>query len=274
MRSSRRSRLLFAMTILAVCAALAPVAFGESSVQAQSQVSAPVPQESAIPALPQQAVLPNEPPASPEELGDSLMSHQRYQAAIAAYLRAPRTAVLWNKMGIAYQLMLNSAEAEHCYEASLRLDRKNPHVMNNLATIYDSEKEVSNAERMYRKAIKLDPEAAIIYKNLGTNLLVQRKYAKGWEAYQKALAIDPNIFTNTVGPRIQNPSSVGERGAMNYFMAKGCVRAGQNDCAIDYLRMALNEGFTNPSKIKADTEFAGLRSLPAFQQLLAEQKQQ
>ena len=146
--------------------------------------------------------------------------------------------------------------------------------MNNLATIYDTEKEVSNAERMYRKAIKLDPQAAIIYKNLGTNLLVQRKYAKGWEAYQKALAIDPNIFTNSVGPRIQNPSSVGERGAMNYFMAKGCVRAGQNDCAIDYLRMALNEGFTNPSKIKADIEFAGLKSLPAFQQLLAEQKQQ
>ena len=47
-----------------------------------------------------------------------------------------------------------------------------------------------------------------------------------------------------------------------------------NDCAIDYLRMALNEGFTNPKKIEADSEFAGLRGIPAFQQLLAEQKQQ
>jgi hypothetical protein len=61
---------------------------------------------------------------------------------------------------------------------------------------------------------------------------------------------------------------------MNFYMAKGCVRAGMNDCAIEYLRMALNEGFTNPKKIEADTEFAGLKDLPAFQQLLASQRQQ
>jgi hypothetical protein len=47
-----------------------------------------------------------------------------------------------------------------------------------------------------------------------------------------------------------------------------------NDCAIDYLRMALNEGFTSPKKIEADSEFAGLHGTPAFQQLLAEQKEQ
>jgi hypothetical protein len=57
-------------------------------------------------------------------------------------------------------------------------------------------------------------------------------------------------------------------------MAKGCVRAGMNDRAIDYLRMALNEGFTSPKKIIADAEFAGLRGMPAFEQLLAAQSAQ
>jgi hypothetical protein len=61
---------------------------------------------------------------------------------------------------------------------------------------------------------------------------------------------------------------------MNYYMARGCVRAGMNDCAIDYLRMALNEGFTNPKKIEADSEFASLRGIPAFEQLLAAQRNQ
>ena len=61
---------------------------------------------------------------------------------------------------------------------------------------------------------------------------------------------------------------------MNFYMAKGCMRAGMSDCAIDYLRMALNEGFTNPKKIEADSEFAGLKGLPAFQQLLASQRRQ
>jgi hypothetical protein len=58
---------------------------------------------------------------------------------------------------------------------------------------------------------------------------------------------------------------------MNYYMAKGCVRAGQNERAIEFLRMALNEGFTNPKKIIADSEFAGLRGIPAFEQLIADQ---
>jgi tetratricopeptide (TPR) repeat protein len=215
------------------------------------------------------------PPSTPEEVGDAMMAHQRYQAAIENYKQGPRnSAEVWNKMGIAYQLMFNQDEASHCYQTSLRLDPKNSSVMNNLGTVYDSEKEYSNAERLYRKAIKLEPKSGLIYKNLGTNLLAQHKYKKGWEMYQTALKIDPNIFKSSDSPRVQNPASVEDRGAMNYYMAKGCLRAGMNDCAIDYLRMALNEGFTSPKKIEADSEFAGLHGTPAFQQLLAEQKEQ
>lgn len=214
-------------------------------------------------------------PSTPEDVGDSMMAHQRYQAAIAAYRKEPHPSPeLWNKMGIAYQMMFNLDEAEHCYQTSLKSDPKNSRVLNNLATVYDSMKEYANAERVYKKAIKLDTHSAMIYKNLGTNLLAQHKYKKGWESYKVALEIDPHIFENGSSPRVQNPASVTERGAMNFYMAKGCVRAGMKECAIDYLRMALNEGFTDPKKIEADSEFASLRGVPAFEQLLASQKQQ
>jgi Tfp pilus assembly protein PilF len=143
--------------------------------------------------------------------------------------------------------------------------------LNNLGTIFDSGKQFGAAEKMYRKALRIDPNSAITQKNLGTNLLAQHKYKQGWEAYQAAMAIDPHIFENVTSPRVDNPSSAQNRGAMNYFMAKGCVRAGMNARAIDYLRMALNEGFTNPKKIVADGEFASLRGIPAFEQLLAAQ---
>jgi tetratricopeptide (TPR) repeat protein len=201
--------------------------------------------------------------------------HQRYQEAIEAYRKAPSdSAGVWNKMGIAYQMMFNLYDAERCYRASLKLDPKNPRVLNNLGTVYDSLKEFSEAERMYRKAVKVDPNAALIYKNLGTSLLSQHKYKKGWEVYKTALTIDPHIFQATDSPRVDNPASAEDRGAMNYYMARGCVRAGMNDCAIEYLRMALNEGFTNPKKLEADNEFAGLRGLPAFERLLAAQRLQ
>ncbi len=59
---------------------------------------------------------------------------------------------------------------------------------------------------------------------------------------------------------------------MNYYMAAGCARAGYADCALQYLRMALDEGFTTRKKVASDIEFASLRSNPAFKQLLAEQQ--
>jgi hypothetical protein len=59
---------------------------------------------------------------------------------------------------------------------------------------------------------------------------------------------------------------------MNYYMAAGCARAGEAECALQYLRLALDEGFTTRKKVANDSEFASLRDNPAFKQLLAEQQ--
>ena len=215
------------------------------------------------------------PEPTPEAVGDSLMAHHRYQAAIEAYRQSPQTdATIWNKMGISFQMMFNLQDATRCYQESLKLDSKNVNVLNNLGTVYDSLKEYKSAVKMYHKALKIDPKSGLVLKNLGTDLLAQHQYKKGWEVYKAALAVDPQIFDRNPGPRVENPASVQDRGAMNYYMAKGCVRAGKNDRAIEYLRMALNEGFTNPKKLAADQEFAGLHGVPAFEQLMAEQKTQ
>jgi tetratricopeptide (TPR) repeat protein len=237
--------------------------------------NAPSPQATQTPttapaqALSQPAVEP-----TPEQMGDSMMAHQRYQAAIAAYKNAPpKDAEVWNKMGIAYQLMFNLTDAMHCYRTSNKLNPNNGNVLNNLGTVYDAMKQYHSAEKMYRKAVKIDPQSALILKNLGTNLLAQHEYAKGWQEYQAALKLDPNIFEENSRPRIENPASVSDRGAMNYYMARGCAKAGMPQQAIEYLRMALNEGYTNPKKIIADNEFANLHGVPAFEELLTSQTQ-
>lgn len=207
-----------------------------------------------------------------EQIGDSLMAHQRYQAAIEAYKQgAPSSTEVWNKMGVAYQLMFNSEEAERCYAMAMKLDPKNAVAVNNMGSIYMSKKDFGKAERTYRRALKLDPKSALVHKNLGTALLAERKYKKGWDSYQSALKIDPAIFDHSSSVRVENPASIQDRGAMNFYMAKSCVKAGMTARAIDYLRMALNEGFTTPKKILADTELAGLRGIPAFEQLMQSQ---
>jgi tetratricopeptide (TPR) repeat protein len=262
MRRLDQHRRLPAFAVIAALACLTPVFFAQPASEAP-----------AAPTQATQIVTPADPPPTPEEVGDALMIHQRYQAAIESYKKAPATsASAKNKLGIAYQLMFNFQEALRCYKASLKLDPNNPHVYNNLGTVYDGLQQYRNAEHMYRKALKLEPSSPLVMKNLGSDQLAQHKYKQGWESYQAALALDPNIFKEkSAGPRVVNPASLSERGAMNYYMAKGCLRVGLTVRAIEYLRMALNEGFTNPKKIAADSELASLRGLPAFERLLAAQ---
>jgi tetratricopeptide (TPR) repeat protein len=213
------------------------------------------------------------PPPTPEEIADSLQVKQRYQAAIQAYAKIEHpSATVWNKMGISYQMMFNLKDAMRCYNESLKLNPRNALVMNNLATAYDAQKDYKRAEKLYRKALKISPKSAMILKNLGTNLLVQHKYKKGWKAYQEATAIDPDIFNDSSAPKSQNPASAEQRGALNYYMARGCLHSGQTACALDYLRLALNEGFTTAKKLASDSDFAALRDNPEFKELLASQE--
>ncbi|HEY3707377.1 MAG TPA: tetratricopeptide repeat protein [Terracidiphilus sp.] len=207
-----------------------------------------------------------------EQVGDSLMAHQRYQAAIEEYRQAtPQSATSLNKMGVAYQLMFNTADATRCYQAVLKKDPKNAVAWNNMGSIYMTQKFYSTAEKTYRKAVRLEPKSALFRKNLGTALLAERKYKKGWQAYQEALVLDSNVFSHNGSIRVENPSSLQDRGAMNFYMAKGCLKAGMPEKAIQYLRMALNEGFTTPKKILADAELASLHDNPEFQQMMAAQ---
>jgi hypothetical protein len=52
-------------------------------------------------------------------------------------------------------------------------------------------------------------------------------------------------------------------------MAKMYANAGANDRALQYLRMALEEGWKERKKVGEEPEFAALRELPAFKELLA-----
>jgi len=247
--------------------ATAPAAFEQQPAQTPAQIPAQPP---VTPTQPMPQTTAPLPPESPVELGDQLMAKQRYQAAIEAYKKGPRDSpALQNKLGIAYQMMRNTGDATRCYQASLKLDPNNAFVINNLGTVFDSQKDYGAAERMYRKALKINPRAALIQKNLGTALMAQHKYKKGWEAYQAALAMDPKIFEASASPRVEKPSTAQDRGAMNFYLAKSYLRAGMSDRAIEFLRLAINEGFTSPRKIEADSEFASLRGIPAFEQMMA-----
>ena len=212
-----------------------------------------------------------DPPVTPEDIGDSLLVKRRYQEAIESYKKMPaHSANLWNKMGIAYQMLYDPKDAARCYKESLRLSPAHAWALNNLGTIYDAQGDFTRAERLYRKAHEADPESARITMNLGTSLMAQRKYAEGGEFYKRALALDPDVFSSSEGPVSINGVPLEQRGAMNYYKAKGYAQAGMIDPAITFLKKAMNEGFASPDDIASDSGFVHLRKFPAFKRLMAE----
>jgi tetratricopeptide (TPR) repeat protein len=211
---------------------------------------------------------------SPEMQGDILMARQRYIAAIDAYRQGPSdSAVLWNKMGIANHHMFNLREAQKDYEKALKLKPNYPEALNNLAAVYYGQKQYHDAERAYKKAIKLSPKAAMFYSNLGTAYLAEGKYKKGEQCYRTALALDPNVFESDPAARIAETGPTHEIATLNYLLAKTYAEAGRKTEALFYLRKAIGEGFNDRKKLLEEKEFAILRDVPEFQQMLADKQQ-
>jgi tetratricopeptide (TPR) repeat protein len=210
-----------------------------------------------------------------EDQGNLQLARRHYQAAIEAYMQVPRkTADVWNRIGIANQQMYLTDEALKSYQKAEKLNPKSSDVLNNLGSVYYSLKEYSIAEHYYRRALKLNPASALIYKNLGTDLLAADKFKKGWNCYQTAMKMDPEIFERANQLRIGEPTATQQRGAMNYYLAKSYAQVGMPERAVDYLRRAIDEGFTDRKRVLMDKEFASLRGLPAFDRLIAEEQRQ
>ena len=211
---------------------------------------------------------------SPEMQGDLLAVRQHYLDAIAAYKEAPQdSAVVANKIGVAYHHMFDLNDAKLYYERAIKLNPDYAQAVNNLGAIYHAEKNYRQAERCYRKAIKLDPKSPLFYSNLGTAYFFQGNTRKGAQAYSQAFALDPDVFEHTGASKIEELSSSKDLAAVNYELAKTYAKAGLNDRALAYLRKALGEGFNDRKKLMNDPELASLRDTPEFLQLLSLRRQ-
>jgi tetratricopeptide (TPR) repeat protein len=213
------------------------------------------------------------PRLSPEQAADLQYFHRHYQAAIETYKKIePRSASVWNKTGIAYQMLYDLHDAIRCYKRALKMDPKNAKVLNNLATVQDSMMDFAAGEKNYRKAIAINPHSATTLRNLGTNLIMQEKYGEGTEAYKQALAIDPHVLGSSAGPTASYDATDDKRGKAAYYKARSCARAGLDDCALANLRQAFDAGFATVDKVDRESDFARLRATQPYVSLIALQK--
>lgn len=207
-----------------------------------------------------------------EMRGDILMARKMYREAIDMYRQGPSNSpVLVNKIGIAFHQLQLLDLAKKNYEQAVKLDKKYGEAINNLGTIYYSQKSYRRAIGYYKKAIRISPSSASVYANLGAAYFGRKDYKHAAEYYEKALQLDPDVFEHhsSFGTLMQQ-RTVEERATYHLYLAKMYAKNGVNERALIYLRKALEEGVKDREKIPGMPEFAALRKDPAFLQLMAE----
>jgi len=219
---------------------------------------------------------PQAPPKSaitvtPEMRGDIFMARKMYREAAQAYQDGgPVSAVLLNKTGIAYHQMMELGLAEKYYRAAIKANPTYAEAINNLGTIYYARKSYRRAIGEYKRALRLTPKSASVWSNIGTGYFARKDYKKAWDSWQEALTLDPEVFEHrsSQGVLLQE-RSVEERAKFHYYLAKTYAKAGMNDRALMYIRKAIEEGFKERKKFQEEPEFAALKELPEFKELLA-----
>ena len=209
---------------------------------------------------------------TPELRGDIFMARKMYREAIDKYREGPpNSAVLANKIGIAFHQMLQLDLAKKNYERAIKLDRRYSEAINNLGTIYYSQKSYRRSIGCYKRALRYTKPTASIYANLGAAYFGRKRYKQAADYYEKALILDPDVFEHhsTFGTLMQQ-RTVEERATYHLYMAKMYAKRGVNDRALIYLRKAMEEGVKDREKIPEMSEFSALKDVPAFQQLIAQ----
>ena len=89
------------------------------------------------------------------------------------------------------------------------------------------------------------------------------------QAYQKALQLDSEVFEHrSSGGVLLQERTVTERAKFHYYLAKTYAKAGAHERALGYIRKALEEGFKEKNKFMEEPEFAQMRDMPEFKQLM------
>lgn len=205
-----------------------------------------------------------------EERGDIMMARKMYREAIETFQsETSKTAVLYNKIGIAYHQLQQLDPALKNYEQAVKLKRDYGEALNNIGTVYYARKSYRRAISYYRRALRIS-DSASIYSNLGTAFFGRKDYKQATDAYQEALNRDPDVFEHksNYGTLLQD-RNVDERARFHYYLAKMYAKSGRNELAIQYVRKCLEEGFKEKKKLEEDPEFEALRQTDEFKELLA-----
>jgi tetratricopeptide (TPR) repeat protein len=211
-----------------------------------------------------------------ERAGDRWQSEESHLDALdyyqAALAKKPNNARLYNKLGIVELQMQRYNEARRHFEKTIKLERTFASAYNNLGSVYYGQRKYGAAIKQYRKAIQLEPAVASFHANMGAAYFAKKEFEAAGNSYARALELDPDVLERHArsGISAMAPHSV-DLGRYAFVMAKLYARTGAIDRSLEHLQRAIAEGYKGLDKVLQDSDFAGVRKDPRFEEMMAAQ---
>lgn len=204
---------------------------------------------------------------------DILMARKEFLDAARAYddiLKTdPNSADLFNKMGVAYQQLVDLNRAERCYKKAMHADKTFASAVNNVGTIEYEKKHYAKAVGYYQKALELRGDMAPIYANLAYAYIEDKKYPQAMDAFGKAVAIDPSVLETKGGNgTVIQQRTTTDPGLFYFFVAKSYAMAGDAERAAHYLKLSRDDGYKDFASAQTDPGFAKVIKDPRVQEVL------
>jgi tetratricopeptide (TPR) repeat protein len=198
--------------------------------------------------------------------GDIAFGRKDYYAALIKYLESvrynPGNGFVYNRLGITYSQLKYYDDAAAAFLKSIALNPKYPFSYNNLGSVYFAQKNMKQAERYFKKAISLREDEASFHMNMGSLHLEKKRPQKAMVEWRRALAIDPKVLTRNISVSLAGDvEAMAER---QYYIARLMASTGEVESAIEHLKQAITNGFSDIDKIKSEPDFDRIKADPRF----------
>jgi tetratricopeptide (TPR) repeat protein len=196
---------------------------------------------------------------------DIAFNRKDFYTALIKYLEAvrlnPNNEFLYNRMGITYSQLRYYSEAVEAFKRSIQLNSKYAYAVNNLGSVYFAQKQLKKAEKCFKKAIGMKVDEASFYMNLGSLYFERKKTVQAMALWRKGMAMDPNTLSKNAAVNLATSSPSKER---NYLIARIYASAGDTAKAIEHLKQAITDGFTDIDAIATQPDFDPIRKDEQF----------
>lgn len=203
--------------------------------------------------------------------GDLAFNRKEYYPALLKYLegvrRNPNDENIYNRLGITYAQLKFYENAEEALRQAIQLNPRFSYAWNNLGSTFFLQKKLKKAEKNFRKAIQLNKNEASYYINLGNLYLEKNRPQEAVVEWRKALTLDPQALTrrSAVNLTAEGRTSPMER---SYLMARLFAVQKNVDLAIENLKLAYENGFSDIAAIEKQQDFDSIRRDPGFEEFL------